>query len=111
MSTLPKSRLTPEQYLEMEEAAEYKSEYYQGEIFAMSGATYAHNTIAGNTYYNLRTQLHGRCSLSNSGMRIHIPRTGLYIRGPRGNLRRAQVSGSEADDIAQPNGNCRDSLG
>ena len=38
MSTLSKTYLTPEQYLEIERKAEFKSEYYQGEMFAMSGA-------------------------------------------------------------------------
>jgi hypothetical protein len=34
MSTQPKTYLTPEQYLEIERAAEFKSEYLQGEMFA-----------------------------------------------------------------------------
>lgn len=42
MSTLVKSFLTPEQYLEIERKAEFKSEYYNGEMFAMSGAREAH---------------------------------------------------------------------
>ncbi len=37
---------TREEYLAMEEAAEYKSEYYRGEIFAMAGASLDHNRIA-----------------------------------------------------------------
>ena len=38
MSTLSKPFLTPEQYLEIERKAEFKSEYYQGEMFLMGGA-------------------------------------------------------------------------
>jgi Uma2 family endonuclease len=38
VSTPPTTYLTPEQYLEIERAAEYKSEYYDGEMFAMAGA-------------------------------------------------------------------------
>ena len=38
MSTQPKTFLTPEQYLEIERKAEYKSEYYEGEMFVMAGA-------------------------------------------------------------------------
>jgi Uma2 family endonuclease len=78
MSTLSKPRLTPEQYLEIEDAAEYKSEYFQGEMFAMAGATEAHNDIAGNTFFQLASQLRDRCSVSGSDQRIHIPRTGLF---------------------------------
>jgi hypothetical protein len=39
MHTVPKTFLTPEEYLEQERRAEFKSEYYQGETFAMAGAT------------------------------------------------------------------------
>ena len=42
MATHPKTYLTPEQYLEIERKAEFKSEYYQGEMFAMSGAREGH---------------------------------------------------------------------
>ena len=36
MSTVPVRQLTPEEYLEIERTAETKSEYYRGEMFAMS---------------------------------------------------------------------------
>jgi Uma2 family endonuclease len=48
VSTPPKSLLTPEQYLEIERKAEYKSEYYRGEMFAMAGARLAHNQLAAH---------------------------------------------------------------
>jgi Uma2 family endonuclease len=48
MTTVPKGYLTPEEYLAKERKAEYKSEYYDGEMFAMSGASREHNLIAGN---------------------------------------------------------------
>ncbi len=38
MSTLPKTFIPPEKYLDLDRAAEYKSEYYDGEMFAMAGA-------------------------------------------------------------------------
>ena len=44
MATPPKTFLTPEQYLEIERKAEFKSEYYQGEMFAMGGAKEGHST-------------------------------------------------------------------
>ncbi len=37
-----------EEYLETEAAADYKSEYYQGEIFAMSGGSPKHSSIIFN---------------------------------------------------------------
>lgn len=39
MSTRPVSYLTPEQYLEIERKAEFRSEYIDGEMFAMAGGT------------------------------------------------------------------------
>ena len=41
---------TPEEYLELEETAEYKSEYIDGQIIPMAGGTANYNRIAGNFY-------------------------------------------------------------
>src|ERR1039458_1738935 len=57
MATQPKTHLTPEQYLEIERKAEFKSEYYQGEMFAMSGASYPHIGIVANAVASLHQQL------------------------------------------------------
>jgi Uma2 family endonuclease len=79
MSTLSKPYLTPEQYLEIERKAEFKSEYYQGEMFAMSGARRAHNLIATNTVGELYQQLLERpCEVYSSDMRVKVSSTGLY---------------------------------
>jgi Uma2 family endonuclease len=79
MSTQPRTLLTPEQYLEIERKAEYKSEYLNGEMFAMSGASRAHNLLATNVTAILRPQLRNRgCEIYASDMRVHIPATGLY---------------------------------
>src|SRR5580658_8192762 len=79
MSTLPKSRLTPEQYLEIERKAEFKSEYYQGEMFAMSGAKVAHILITTNALGHLFRQLEGKpYRVLNSDMRVCVAPNGLY---------------------------------
>jgi Uma2 family endonuclease len=79
MSTLPKPGLTPEEYLEIERAAETKSEYFQGKMFAMAGARQAHNLIVVNTITTLRQQLKGRpCWLYPSDMRVLVSKVGLY---------------------------------
>ena len=57
MSALPITYYTPEEYLEMEQAAEFKHEYCAGEIFAMAGAKRAHNLITTNTLTALVNQL------------------------------------------------------
>jgi len=79
MSTLPKKRYTPEEYLTLERKAEYKSQYYDGEIFAMAGATRRHNLIAVNVGRELSAQLKGRpCEVYPSDMRVKVSPTGLY---------------------------------
>ncbi|MDZ8184396.1 MAG: Uma2 family endonuclease [Nostoc sp. ChiSLP02] len=44
---------TPEEYLELEEAADYKSEYIDGQIIPMAGGTANHNRISLNLSANL----------------------------------------------------------
>ena len=53
-------RLTPEEYLEQERRAERKSEYRDGEVVAMSGASFAHNRINSNLVRELGNQLYGK---------------------------------------------------
>ncbi len=57
MSTQPKTFLTPEQYLEIERKAEFRSEYFQGEMFAIAGAPKRHAQIAGNAFFAFSSQL------------------------------------------------------
>jgi Uma2 family endonuclease len=71
--------LTPEEYLAFERAAEYKHEYVGGRVYAMTGASRAHNLIAHNTGRELGNQLRGRpCETYPSDMRVKVSETGLY---------------------------------
>lgn len=79
MSSLAQSYYTPEQYLALEREAEYKSEYINGQIFAMSGASREHDLIAVNLIRELSSQLRGRpCELHISDMRVKVSPTGMY---------------------------------
>ena len=79
MATEPKTFLTPEQYLEIERKAEYKSEYYAGEMFAMAGAQEPHNLITTNVIVSLGLQVRGRaCRVYGSDMRVKVSQSGLY---------------------------------
>ena len=79
MATHPKTLLTPEQYLEIERKAEFKSEYYQGEMFAMAGAKQAHNLIVLNLGAEIRQQLRKRpCRAFVNDMRVCVSATGMY---------------------------------
>ena len=76
---MPKTLLTPEQYVAIEREAEYKSEYYQGEMFAMAGAGEAHNELVGNLVAGLHQQLRSRpCRVYSNDMRVLVRATGLY---------------------------------
>lgn len=79
MSTLAKSFLTPEEYLKIERQAEYKSEYFAGEMFAMAGAVEAHNLICWSILGQLYQQMRQRpCRAYPSDMRVRVSATGLY---------------------------------
>jgi len=79
MSAIPKTKLTPGEYLELERKAENKSEYFDGEIYAMAGAKRRHNVIAWNLGGELRQHLKGKkCEAYPADMRVFVPQTGLY---------------------------------
>ena len=71
--------VSQETYLETERGALEKHEYYQGEIFAMSGASAKHNRIFTNLFGELSYKLKGKgCVPYGSDLRIHIPKNTLY---------------------------------
>lgn len=74
-----KRSYTPEEYLEFEEAAEFRSEYRDGEIIPMTGGTTNHNKIAGNFYAYLKFALRGKSyDVYISDVRLWIPRYRQY---------------------------------
>ncbi|HKP52795.1 MAG TPA: Uma2 family endonuclease [Chloroflexia bacterium] len=97
MSAATKTYYTPEEYLELERKAEYKSEYFNGRIYplhrteleeservngqayAMSGASRAHNLITLNIGREVSSQLKGRpCETYVNDMRVKVSPSGLY---------------------------------
>ena len=79
MSTQKIKKLTPEEYLEIERNAEFKSEYYNGEMFALAGASYVHNKISSNIHVSLANQLKGKvCQVFQSDLKIMEQISGLF---------------------------------
>ncbi|MFO0811548.1 MAG: Uma2 family endonuclease [Gemmataceae bacterium] len=78
MSAVPKRLLTPQEYLAQERQAEFKSEYYRGETFAMAGASEEHSLAKDNLAAEVKRQLRGRCKVVTSDMRVKVSTTGLY---------------------------------
>jgi Uma2 family endonuclease len=71
--------MTAEEYLALERQSEEKHEFLEGEMFAMSGASAAHNDIVWNLAGILHAQLRGRpCRASIGDMRLQVTATGLY---------------------------------
>jgi Uma2 family endonuclease len=78
MSAITARRYTVEEYFELERSRDYKSEYFRGEIFAMSGGSEAHSLIASNVIRRVGLQLEERpCRVYTSDMRVKC-QTGLY---------------------------------
>ncbi|MBK8046236.1 MAG: Uma2 family endonuclease [Anaerolineales bacterium] len=66
-------------YLAAERAAETKHEYWNGAIYAMTGASARHNIIVSNVIFSLKLQLRGRaCTVYPSDLRVKVAATGLY---------------------------------
>jgi Uma2 family endonuclease len=79
MSSVLKPLLTPQEYLARERQAEFRSEYYRGEMFAMAGTSWEHTLIKENIALEAGGQLKdGPCRVLTSDLRVNIPATGLY---------------------------------
>lgn len=72
MSTQRVAYLTLEQYLEIEREAEFRSEYINGEMFALAGGTPNHAWIVANTLIRMGEQLcGGPCGARSSDLRLY----------------------------------------
>jgi Uma2 family endonuclease len=79
MSTAAHPRITPEEYLALERKAQHRSEYVNGRIYAMTGASRSHNRIVLNLGAGLHAQLRGGpCEAFVTDMRVKVSSTGLY---------------------------------
>jgi Uma2 family endonuclease len=79
MATTPKTYLSPDEYLKRERRANFKSEYFAGETFAMAGASRRHNQITLDLATVLNPKLTGSgCEVYASDMRVWLPALGLY---------------------------------
>ena len=79
MSAQPQARLTEEQYLMVERAAEFKSEYYDGYMYARAGASASHAQITGNLARELGNALHQKpCGVMPNDLRVRVPPARFY---------------------------------
>jgi Uma2 family endonuclease len=79
MSTIQKHLLTAQEYLARERQADFRSEFYGGEMFAMAGASWQHTRIKDNLARQAGNQLEGGpCRVVTSDLRVKVDATGLY---------------------------------
>jgi len=80
MATQPRPYLTPQQYLDIDRAAERGSEYYDGEMFPMMAVSLNHDRIFSNVNQLLGTQLEGGCcERVGSNVRVKCGLSGPYL--------------------------------
>lgn len=73
MASNPISKLTEEQYLAVERAAEFKSEFLDGVMYAMSGGSPRHSSLAVSILAELHGILRGsECRVFNSDLRVRV---------------------------------------
>jgi Uma2 family endonuclease len=79
MATAAGVYVIPEEYLAQERKAEFKSEYYRGQVTAMAGGSYEHSVIIANVIAELHQGLRGtECTVSSSDVRLAIASARLY---------------------------------
>jgi len=79
MALAPKiSGLTEAEYLRLERDADTRSEFFDGEIFAMAGGTQTHSLLCSNVVGELRNRIKALdCVVYNADLRVKIETTGL----------------------------------
>jgi Uma2 family endonuclease len=78
MASLPDAPLTEEQYLRIESEAEFKSEFHDGRMYAMAGASPNHALLTSAMIAQLYRQVPAGCRVFSSDLRIKVAPTGLY---------------------------------
>jgi Uma2 family endonuclease len=78
LSASPIPFLTPKQYLELEQNAEFKSEYWNGHMYAMAGGTPRHSEAGTRFAAAAIARLGNRCGVFNSDLRVLDSEDGLY---------------------------------
>lgn len=80
MATQTVPRVTEEEYLERERASDWKHEFVDGEILAVSGGTLRHADLAMNFGSELKLRLRGsKCRVFTSDARVRTSATGSYV--------------------------------
>lgn len=103
MASLPATPLTEEQYLQIERGALNKSEFHDGQMFAMSGGSLNHSLLATRIAVLLDRQMPPGCRVFNSDLRIKVAAAGLYTYADCGVFcGKPEFAGDHRDVILNP---------
>jgi len=79
MVSNPVTKVTEEQYLAIDRAAEMRSEFLDGEMIAMSGGSIRHARLGGNIYFEFHSALRGsNCQPFGSDFRVRVSPGRMY---------------------------------
>lgn len=71
--------ISAEEYMKREHLSQTKHEFKQGYVYAMAGASDAHNAVSGNLYVLIRNHLRGKgCRVYASDMKVRIDELDIY---------------------------------
>lgn len=80
MTAVPKRKLSEVEYLALENAAEFKSEFCGGVMYAMAGARPGHNIVKENLIVQIGMQLlGGSCRTFSNDQRVRLTASGMYV--------------------------------
>ena len=95
-------RMTEEEYLAFDRAADYKSEFVGGEMFAMSGGSLRHSAIAARTISELLNKLGaGGCQVFTSDTKIRTAKSRAYLY-PDASVVCGEVKRDHEDTLLNP---------
>jgi Uma2 family endonuclease len=103
MASLSATPLTEEQYLQIERQAAIKSEFHDGQMFAMAGGSPNHSLLANRVGALLYRQIPAECRAFDAGLRIKVASAGLYTYADCSVLcGEPQFSGPQQDGVLNP---------
>jgi Uma2 family endonuclease len=103
MASLPTPPLTEDEYLDLERQAEGKSEFHDGQMFAMAGGSLNHALLTNRVGSLLDRQAPPGCRVFSPDLRIHIPASRTYTYADCSVVcGEPQVSSDQRDNLLNP---------
>ena len=103
MASLPNPPLTENEYLRLERQAEAKSEFHNGQLFAIAGGSLNHSLLANSIGALLRDQVPPGCRVFNADLRIKIPASNTYTYADCSVIcGEPEFSGDQQDTVLNP---------